>query len=70
MRSCVQRASFRALSGREAGDEDLSSHLRKGIVGDWKNHFGEAALSRFEAVAGPLLQELGYASAAPVARAA
>ncbi|MHC4208311.1 MAG: sulfotransferase [Planctomycetota bacterium] len=62
VRSCVQRASFRAISGREAGDEDLSSHLRKGIVGDWKNHFDEATLSRFEAVAGPLLQELGYAT--------
>jgi hypothetical protein len=58
----VQRASFRAVSGRSAGDEDLSSHLRKGIVGDWKNHFDGAALSRFEAVAGPLLQELGYAT--------
>jgi hypothetical protein len=60
VRSCVQRASFRALTGRETGDEDLSSHLRKGIVGDWKNHFDEAALSGFEAVAGPLLQDLGY----------
>jgi hypothetical protein len=70
VRSCVYRASFRALSGRNAGDEDASSHFRKGIVGDWANHFDEAALRRFEAVAGPLLQELGYAPAAAVARAA
>ena len=70
VRSCVHRAAFRALSGRDAGDEDPSSHFRKGIVGDWANRFDEAALRRFEAVAGPLLQELGYARTATVARAA
>ncbi|MHC4768296.1 MAG: sulfotransferase domain-containing protein [Planctomycetota bacterium] len=69
VRSCVHRAAFRALSGRDAGNEDPSSHFRKGIVGDWTNRFDEAALRRFEAVAGPLLQELGYARAAPAALA-
>ncbi|MHC4218184.1 MAG: sulfotransferase [Planctomycetota bacterium] len=70
VRSCVRRASFPAVSGREAGDEDTSSHFRKGIVGDWKGHFDEATLSRFETVAGPLLRELGYTGATPVAYAA
>jgi hypothetical protein len=70
VRACVHRASFRALSGRDAGDEDPSSHFRKGIVGDWVNRFDETTLRRFEAVAGPLLHELGYSTAAPVATAA
>jgi hypothetical protein len=70
VRSCARRASFLAVSGREAGDEDPSSHFRKGVVGDWKGHFDESTLSRFGAEAGPLLRELGYTSATPVAHAA
>jgi hypothetical protein len=71
VRSCVERASFTALSGgRAPGDEDTTSHFRKGIVGDWRNRFDQETLTRFEAVAGTLLRDLGYIPAAPVARAA
>ncbi len=30
-------AGFQSLSSRAAGDEDASSHFRKGVVGDWRN---------------------------------
>ncbi|MCP3905644.1 MAG: sulfotransferase [Planctomycetes bacterium] len=59
---CVRCASFEALSGgRRRGDEDTRSHYRKGVVGDWRNQFDAEARARFEAVAGSLLRELGYA---------
>jgi hypothetical protein len=70
VRTCVHRASFRALSGRDAGDEDPASHFRKGIVGEWTSRFDAATLRRFEDVAGPLLLELRYTRAATVAQAA
>ena len=67
VRACVEQASFRALSGgRECGQEDASSHFRKGIIGDWRNVFDEEAGRRFAQEAGSLLEELGYAEAAAV----
>jgi len=60
--ACVDAASFNKLSGgRKAGEEQRDSHFRKGVAGDWTNHFDEQALRRFNAKAGDLLAELGYA---------
>ena len=71
VQSCVQQASFRALTGREPGVEDPDSHYRKGIIGDWRNHFDDETLRQFDAVAGSLLSELGYAGErTPLRRAA
>jgi len=59
---CIEAASFGSLSGgRERGQEDRASQFRKGIVGDWRNHFDQAATDAFEAEAGDLLRQLGYA---------
>ena len=33
---------------------------RKGIVGDWKNHFKKADLKHFNSLAGDLMIRLGY----------
>ncbi len=64
VRGCVEQASFEKLSGgRAEGEEDRSSHFRKGIAGDWVNHFDDHAIARFESHAGDLLDELGYARA-------
>jgi hypothetical protein len=35
--------SFESLAGRPAGVEDLSSFLRKGVVGDWRQRLDEDA---------------------------
>lgn len=43
--ACVERASFKALTGRDPGDE-AKSYFRKGVVGDWRNHLSEAAAAR------------------------
>lgn len=35
-------------------------HLRKGVVGDWRNHFSDNDRQLFEALAGDVLREQGY----------
>lgn len=55
------RHSFEATSGRRPGQEDRVAHQRKGIVGDWKNHFTREAGEAFVAYGGAALIALGYA---------
>lgn len=58
---CVQATSFEKRSGgRERGQEDTRSGVRKGIAGDWKNVFTERDREIFKEEAGDLLIELGY----------
>lgn len=60
---CVEQASFEKMSkGRQRGDEDPGSLLRKGVAGDWKNVFTEKEKEIFKEEAGNLLVELGYES--------
>jgi hypothetical protein len=56
----VRRYSFKRLTGRERGEESRSSDARKGISGDWRNHFTPESRSIFTHYAGDLLIELGY----------
>jgi hypothetical protein len=66
--TCLGGASFEKLAGgRSRGEEDKSSFFRKGVVGDWREHFDAAAARRFETKGGRLLAELGYATAAATA---
>jgi hypothetical protein len=46
--------------GRKPGEEDLNSHFRKGIAGDWKNHFNQQHIDYFKEQYGDLLIKLGY----------
>jgi hypothetical protein len=57
----IGRHKFGRYSGnRERGTADASSHYRKGVSGDWKNHFDEKILDYFCDVTGNLLTDLGY----------
>lgn len=60
LQRCLRAADFERLSGRPKGAADGGAFHRKGIVGDWREHFDEAAQSALLAEAGDLLAELGY----------
>lgn len=60
----VARNDFALVSGREPGSEDQTAELRKGIVGDWRNHFTREAAEVFERYAGKELLLLGYETSA------
>lgn len=46
--------------GRNAGQADEKSHYRKGVAGDWKNHFDPEHVAHFKRSYNDLLLELGY----------
>lgn len=48
--------------GRRLGEEDITSHYRKGVPGDWKNHFNSEHVQFFKANYNDLLLKLGYES--------
>ena len=56
----VEQNSFEAKTGRTPGDEDVFSHLRKGISGDWSNHFTDRIKDEFKEQFGQILIETGY----------
>ena len=56
----VLQHRFERVSGRKRGEEDESHHLRKGISGDWKNHFSPELKKQFKARYGSVLIATGY----------
>ena len=56
----VEEFSFERQAGRRAGEEDRRSFLRKGVVGDWRNHFSPEAREVFDWHAREELILLGY----------
>lgn len=56
----IQNHSFEQLSGRQPGEEYKYSNYRKGIAGDWKNHFDSNITDRFKNITGDLIVTLGY----------
>ncbi len=46
--------------GRQRGEEDLSSHYRKGQAGDWRNPFNPHITAEFKQHYNPLLIKSGY----------
>lgn len=57
----VDRLSFEERSGRPAGAEDVHSHFRKGVAGDWVNHFSRRHGLIWEALYPGFLARIGYA---------
>lgn len=53
------RFSKRA-GGRAIGEEDVSHHFRKGVPGDWKNHFSPEHVREFNRRHRDLLEMTGY----------
>ena len=57
--AAVKEHAFKNITGRKIGEEDVSSHKRKGIVGDWKNYFNQE-MARLVDTEQPLIYQLGY----------
>ena len=60
VRQAVEANRFAKLSSRELGVENKTDHIRKGVVGDWRNHFTRADARAFNAYAGEELVLAGY----------
>jgi 2-polyprenyl-3-methyl-5-hydroxy-6-metoxy-1,4-benzoquinol methylase len=56
----VKQFSFNKSSGRKRGSEDTSSHLRKGVRGDWANHLTGQVLDEFKEYFDDVLITTGY----------
>lgn len=57
----IEASSFKKMSGgRQKGDENRNSHYRKGIIGDWRNHFSPQQAATFYGRFGETLSSLGY----------
>lgn len=50
----------RKSGGRRPGEEDPRSHYRKGVAGDWRNHFTPRHIEAFKERYNELLLKLGY----------
>lgn len=62
----VEQTSFAAVTkekygeSREAGEADNTKFHRKGVAGDWRNHFNESSCRLIEMIEGRSLRRLGY----------
>ncbi|MHC4218062.1 MAG: sulfotransferase domain-containing protein [Planctomycetota bacterium] len=60
VRNAIEKFSFARQAGRPAGEEVRSAWLRKGVSGDWANHFTPEAAEIFDHHCGDTLIEVGY----------
>jgi lipopolysaccharide transport system ATP-binding protein len=56
----VSGNSFKTITGRQPGDEDIHAHQRKGISGDWQNYFNPRIKKEFKKLYGDVLISTGY----------
>lgn len=59
-REYVLKCRFSQMSGRGRGEEDINSHFRKGVAGDWRNYFTPKMKRAFKQRYGDLLVKAGY----------
>ena len=62
LNDAIDRFSFERMTGRKRGTEDRSNFIRKGVIGDWANHFTRETAEIFDHYAGDMLVEMGYES--------
>ncbi len=62
LEAITQKHSFERATGRKPGEGDGKQFNRKGISGDWRNHFSPEQIEAFKRVGGQRLIELGYES--------
>ncbi|MGE3176796.1 MAG: Wzt carbohydrate-binding domain-containing protein [Vicinamibacterales bacterium] len=61
LREAIRASRFSAITGRrERGEEDVTAHERKGVAGDWRNHFTPRLKDAFAIRYGGLLVATGY----------
>jgi len=58
--AAIDLHSFEKRAGRKPGDEDVNSHHRKGISGDWQNYFDQKLSRHFKDRYGDILIQTGY----------
>ena len=56
----VKRHCFRLRTFLRFGRENVNSHFRKGVAGDWRNHFDDELKTRFKILYGDALIAAGY----------
>ena len=57
---CIQATTFEKSTGRNAGTHQPLAKARKGIAGDWKDHFTRHDARLFHRQAGATMKALGY----------
>jgi len=60
LRDAIEQVSFAKWTGRQPGVEAPNDFFRKGVAGDWRNHFTREAADIFAGYAGDTLVTLGY----------
>jgi len=61
LRKAILDNRFESLTrGRKRGAEEILAHERKGVAGDWRNHFTERIKAAFKARHGGVLVAAGY----------
>lgn len=56
----VEKMSMVRQTGRRPGQDDITQHIRKAVVGDWKSYFSRETAELFDDLAGDMLVRLGY----------
>ena len=60
LEAIVEKYRFENVAGRKQGAEKKSSFLRKGVAGDWVNHYSQESREVFDRYFGDALIRCGY----------